>query len=124
MRLRTELEQLELLPILISVDPPARNAELREQLSIPSEWQLLSDEQHRIADLYEIPISRVLSKAHGYADGYIQPAVFVFRGEEELFTFIQRPSMLNLWGAARRPEPAQVLATVRSALASDRRTRR
>jgi peroxiredoxin len=116
-RLREELEALELLPLLISADPPARNAKLRERLSIPAEWPLLSDEDHRVADLYELPISRVLSKAHGYADGYIQPAVFVFRGEEALFTFVQRPAMLNLWGAAGRPEPEQVLATVRPTLA-------
>ncbi|MFY0533196.1 hypothetical protein [Nannocystis pusilla] len=93
--------------LFISVDPPARNAELRERLSVPAEWPFLSDEQHRAADLYGIPISRALAKAHGYADGFIQPAVFVFRGEEELFTFVQRPSMLNLWGAARRPSPSR-----------------
>jgi len=116
-RLREEFEELELLPLFISADPPARNARLRERLSVPAEWPLLSDEEHRVADLYEVPISRALAKAHGYADGYIQPAVFVFRGEEELFTFVQRPSMLNLWGAARRPEPEQVLATVRPTLA-------
>ena len=115
-QLRKELEALEILPIFISVDPPAQNAELRERLGVPVEWPFLSDEDHKVADAYQIPISRVLARAHGYVDGYIQPAVFVFRGEQELFTFIQRPSMLNLWGAARRPEPAQVLAEVRSVL--------
>lgn len=118
MQLRKEIEALGLLPVFISADPPTRNAELRERLNVPAEWPFLSDEEHRVADLYGIPISRALSKAHGYADGYIQPAVFVFRGEEELFTFVQRPSMLNLWGAARRPEPEQVLAAVRPNLAS------
>ena len=117
MRLREELERLALLPLFISADPPARNAELRERLGVPAQWPLLSDEQHRVADLYEVPISRVMSRAHGYADGFIQPAVFVLRGDEALFTFVQRPSMLNLWGAARRPEPAQVLAAVRPVLA-------
>jgi peroxiredoxin len=117
-RLREQIEALQLLPLFISADPPPRNAELRERLSVPAEWPFLSDEEHRAADLYGIPISRALAKAHGYADGYIQPAVFVFRGEEELFTFVQRPSMLNLWGAARRPEPEQVLAAVRPSLAT------
>jgi hypothetical protein len=50
-----------------------------------------------------------------YQDGFIQPAVFVYRGETEVFTFVQKPKMTNLWGAARRPEPAQVLDTVEKA---------
>lgn len=117
MRLRGELEALGLLPVLVSADPPAANARLRARLEVPPEWPMLSDERHEVADAYGVPISRGHPKARGYADGFIQPAVFVFRGDEELFTFVQSPSMLNLWGAARRPEPAQVLEAVRPALA-------
>ena len=41
--------------------------------------------------------------------------MFVYQDGRELFTFVQKPSMLNLWGAARRPEPGQVLEAVREA---------
>lgn len=117
MRLRGELEALGILPVFISADPPPANAKLRARLSVPPEWPMLSDERHEVADAYGVAIARKHPKALSYADGFIQPAVFVFRGEEALFTFVQSPTMLNLWGAARRPEPEQVLAAVRPALA-------
>lgn len=116
MRLREELDELGILPVFISADPPAASARLRAQLGVPPEWPFLSDEAHRVADKYDLPIARRHPKARSYADGFIQPAVFVFAGENALFSFVQRPAMLNLWGAARRPEPAQVLASVREAL--------
>ncbi len=84
-------------------------------MEIPAEWQLLSDEDHAVADRFGIPISRKHPKAGSYQDGFIQPAVFVYRGGQEVFTFVQEPSTWNLWGAARRPEPAQVLDAVRAA---------
>jgi len=62
-----------------------------------------------VADRHGIPISRKHPKAKSYADGFIQPAVFAYRGDEEVFTFVQTPKFTNLWGAARRPSPAQVL---------------
>ena len=76
------------------------------------DFDLLSDEDHAIADLYKIPIQSVHPKAKDYQDGFIQPAVFVFRGEEEIFTFIQKPKILNLWGATGRPSPEQILEAV------------
>jgi hypothetical protein len=79
-------------------------------------WPLVSDEDHAIADRYGIPISRRHPKAPSYQDGFIQPAVFVYRGEEEVFTFVQVPKFTNLWGAARRPKPSQVLATIQPVL--------
>jgi hypothetical protein len=44
--------------------------------------------------------------------------VLGFAGEEEVYNFIQKPKMTNLWGAARRPTPAQVLAALRPTLVS------
>jgi len=100
------------VPLLISADSPERNRSFRQKMSIPAAWPLLSDEDHGAADRFGIPIARKHPKAWGYPDGFIQPAVFVYRGEEELFRFVQKPSMLNLWGAARRPTPRQVLDEV------------
>jgi peroxiredoxin len=79
-------------------------------------FRLLSDEDHAAADLYGIPIARKHPKAWSYKDGFIQPAVFVFHGEREIFRFVQKPGMMNLWGAAGRPQPAQILDIIRPQL--------
>ena len=114
--LRSDYESLGIRPLLISADSPARNTRFQESMKLPDDWLLLSDEDHAVADRYGIPISRKHPKAPSYKDGFIQPAVFVYRGEEELFRFIAIPSFMNLWGAARRPEPKQVLDAVRTKL--------
>ncbi|RMG09075.1 MAG: hypothetical protein D6731_20490 [Planctomycetota bacterium] len=102
-------------PILISADPPERNRIFREKMHLP--WPLLSDEDHAVADRYGVPVSRKHPKARSYRDGFLQPAVFVYRGDEEVFTFVAVPRFTNLWGAARRPSPRQVLEAVRPRLA-------
>ena len=103
-----------ILPLLISCDDPARNQKFRQKLSIP--FPLLSDENHTLADGYGIPISRKHLQSGRYPDGFYQPAIFIYGGEKEVFTFIQKPSMWNLWGAARRPTPAQVIGEVEGKL--------
>jgi peroxiredoxin len=102
--------------ILISADSPKSNQRFRKKMKI--DFDLLSDEDHAIADRYTIPIQRVHPKANDYQDGFIQPAVFVFRGEEEIFSFIQKPTILNLWGASGRPTPDQILEAVEGELSS------
>ena len=103
-----------MLPLFISTDSPQRNRSFREKHSIP--FTLLSDEDHAVADRYRIPIGRKHPKAWSYKDGFVQPAVFAYKAEEEVFTFVQTPKMTNLWGAARRPEPEQVLEAIRGRL--------
>ena len=83
--LAPRIEALNLRLILISADSPASNQGFRKKMKI--DFALLSDEDHAIADVYKIPIQRVHPKAKDYQDGFIQPAVFIFRGEEEIFTF-------------------------------------
>ncbi len=100
---------------MISTDTPERNTKFRQKMGI--DWPALSDPLHEIADRYGIPISRRHPKAISYKDGFIQPAVLVYSGEDEIFTFIQIPKFTNLWGAARRPEPSQVLAEIKGKLA-------
>jgi len=99
---------------LISTDWPERNRRFRAKQGF--DFALLSDRDHAVADRYGIPISRRHWQAKHYPDGFIQPAVLVFRGESCLFSFIQKPGMLNLWGAAGRPKPEQVFAEIRSQL--------
>lgn len=116
-QLSDDYEELGITPLLLSADSPEKNRRFRDKLSIPASWPLLSDEDHAVADRYQIPISRKHPKAWSYQDGFIQPAVLVYRGEQPIYTFVQQPSMLNLWGAARRPEPPEVLNVVREQLA-------
>ena len=114
--LASDYEALGIRPLLISTDAPARNTRFRADMKLPPSWTLLSDEEHEVADRYEIPIAHKHPKASRYKDGFIQPAVFVYRGDEELFRFVAIPKLMNLWGAARRPEPKQVLDQVRTKL--------
>ena len=102
-------------PLLVSADSPQTSHGFRDKLEIP--FVLLADEDHRVADLYGVPISRRHPKAWSYRDGFIQPAIFAYGGEDELFTFVQWPGITNLWGAAGRPTPEQVLERVEAGLA-------
>jgi len=45
-----------------------------------------------------------------YRDGFIQPAMFAYRGEQAIFQFVQQPKLLNGYGALSRPEPQALLA--------------
>ena len=113
--LSADYAELGVEPLLISADSPESNRRFQQKLAIP--FPLLSDEDHAVADRYGIPISRKHPKAWSYQDGFIQPAVLVYQGEAPVYTFVQQPSMLNLWGAARRPTPREVLDVVREKLA-------
>ncbi len=73
--------------------------------------------RHEVADRYGVPISRRHWQARNYADGFIQPALFAYRGEKPLYRWITRPRLLNLFGAARRPAPRAVIAAIGEALA-------
>ena len=99
---------------MISADSPTSNARFRKKMKIS--FELLSDEDHAVADLYGVPIQRIHPKASDYQDGFIQPAVFVYRGEEDIFTFIQTPKITNLWGASGRPSVEQILEAITPAL--------
>lgn len=113
--LQAEYQALNIAPLLISCDSPEANQRFRKKLSIP--FPLLTDRDHAVADRFGIPIARKHPKAwlfSDYPDGFIQPAVFAYLGEEEAFRFIQTPSTVNLWGAANRPDPAQVVAAVKA----------
>lgn len=116
MRLASQLDALRVRLLLISADPPETSARFRKSLSVPDGWALLSDPSHEVADRFGVPISRKHPKAASYPDGFIQPAVFAYTGETEVFTFIQTPAFWNLWGAARRPEPAQVVEALQARL--------
>lgn len=113
-KLEEKLDHYNLSVLLISADSPQDNQKFRSRHEIP--FLVLSDEMAEVAPQYQIPLSKKHPKAYSYSNGFIQPAVFVYRGEEEVFRFIQEPKMTNLWGAARRPQPEDILNLVSSQL--------
>ena len=99
--------------LIISADTPERNRKLRDRLGL--DFELVSDPEHAVADAYGVPTSRNHPAARLYADGFIQPAVFVHDGQAPLFSWIQRPRLANLWGAMQQPDPPAVVEEVRRA---------
>lgn len=95
---------------MISADNPQRNSELKKAKKLG--FSFLSDEDHAVADLYQVPIQRKHPMSATYRDGFIQPAIFAFKGEENVFTFIQNPKITNLWGAAGRPSAKELLSVL------------
>ncbi len=77
------------------------------------DFPLLTDEIHEIGDKYGVAVERYKHpRAWTYKKGFTQPAIFGYRGDEPIFNFVQKPGMLNLWGAARRPTAQQVLDAI------------
>ncbi|MCO5172347.1 MAG: peroxiredoxin family protein [Planctomycetes bacterium] len=103
--------------LLVSTDPPAASKRWLERAGVP--FRALADEDHRVADRFAVPISRYHPKAWTYEDGFTQPAVFAYRGEEPLYVFVAAPRLTNLFGAAGRPAAEEVLEAIRPRLASD-----
>ncbi len=74
---------------------------------------MLSDEDHAVGDQFGLPVSRKHPAARQYGDGFIQPGFFAYRGEREVFRFVQQPKLLNGFGAMRRPGPEELLESLR-----------
>ena len=103
---------------LISVDSPEASRRYRERRGIP--FRCLADEDHRVADRFAIPIGRWHPKAWGYQDGFTQPAILAYAGEQGIFAYVAEPKLTNLWGASGRPSPEQVLEAIRPKLTATR----
>jgi peroxiredoxin len=99
---------------MISADPPERSKDFKVGRRV--DFTFLSDVDHAVADIYNIPIQRSHPMSHTYKDGFIQPAIFAYKGEEAIFEFIQTPKASNVWGASGRPSPKQVLKNIRKKL--------
>ncbi len=99
---------------MISADPPKRSKDFKAGRR--ADFTFFSDVDHAIADLYNVPIQRAHPMSHTYKDGFIQPAIFAYKGEEKIFEFIQTPKPSNIWGASGRPSPKQVLKNIRKNL--------
>jgi hypothetical protein len=58
-------------------------------------------------------------KIRGYANGFAQPAVFIFdaKGEQQ-FSWIQMPKLTNAYGAARRMSPEEIISKAKEVAGS------
>lgn len=83
------------------------NARVRKDFGLP--WSILSDPAHEVGDQYGVAVSRKHPMAKKYQDGFMQPAMFVYRDGEPVYEFIQDPSLLNGYGAMNRPDPDELL---------------
>ena len=100
--------------ILLSAAPPEASRIFRQDLKLS--MPLVTDEEHQSSDHYDVPVEYRSPRAQVYAYGHIQPAVFAYRHNTEVYRFIQRPRWYNLGGAALRPTPDKVLRKLRRAL--------
>ena len=97
----------------VSCDPPDVNHRFISKLDLP--FTILSDPAHLLVKKLGIPVStrHPMAKIRKYPHGFTQPAVFVFgRQGKRLFSWIQRPRLMNLFGATRRLGPEEILRQV------------
>ncbi len=104
----------------VAADRPDRLARMREENSIP--FTMLSDPELTMAEHLEVPTSSGHPMAKKYPKGaFLQPAYFVMRpgagGVETAYAWVQRPGLLNMYGASGRPRPRRMLSEARAALA-------
>ncbi len=99
----------------VSSDPAPVNRKFRERHGLP--FRILSDPDHRLVSALGVKTStnHPMAKIRKYPKGFSQPAVFVFdRNGAERFAWRQRPKLANLFGAARRLSPEEILEKLRA----------
>ena len=117
-KVKDSLDALNVEVLLVSVDSPADSRRYREKRGIP--FRCLADEDHRVADRFAIPIGRWHPKAWGYQDGFTQPAILGYRGDEGIYAYVAEPKLTNLYGASGRPSPEQVVEALKVKLSATR----
>ncbi len=101
----------------VSADPPETNEKFRKKHGLP--FTILSDTHARITGPLKIPTStkHPMAMMRRYPNGFIQPAVFLFDSSgEKKSEWIQRPKATNMFGAAKRPSPEEILAAFKEVL--------
>lgn len=99
----------------VSSDPAPVNRKFRERYGLP--FRILSDLDHTLVRTLGVKTStnHPMAKIRKYPHGFSQPAVFVFdRSGTERFSWRQQPKLGNLFGAARRLSPEEILEKVRA----------
>ncbi len=77
---------------------------------------MLSDTACSLVRALNVPTGKKhpMAKIRGYANGFAQPAVFIFDAQgEQRFSWIQTPKLTNAFGAARRLSPEEIVSKVK-----------
>lgn len=94
----------------VAADPPESLDRFRRDLA--PDALFLSDPELKCHEALSVPISKKHPMAFRYPKGgFLQPAVFIYSREgERKFEWRIKPKLWNLFGAARRISPDEVMA--------------
>jgi len=108
------LDELNTRFLPLSADPPATLLKLREELELP--FQLLSDPSLKVAEKWQVRTSSHHPMARTYPEKqFLQPAVIILRPDGgQAFLWRIRPKLSNLFGAAKRMTPDEVLSKLKT----------
>ncbi len=108
----------------LAADSPAQLAAFRHAHDLP--FVMLSDPMLHSGPALGVPISSRTGYTGALAvhpvirhlpkKAFLQPATFVFRGQDLLYEWRQVEKLRNLFGANGRPSPAQILTLTQQAL--------
>ena len=94
-----------ILVVGVSVDSNDECKALQKKLKL--DFNLITD--HNIVMHKEMKVKT--SKGHG-KEAYLQPAVFIYKNGEPVFSWLQEPKMLNFGGAISRLPMKDIVAEV------------
>lgn len=85
-----------------------------EKNGLGTAFDFLSDPELKVAEAWGVPVMKNHPQALKYPrKAFLQPSVFIFdRSGRERFGWRSRPRFLNLFGAARRITPSEVLTAL------------
>jgi hypothetical protein len=100
----------------IATDTQEQLSDFRIALDLP--FTMLSDPLLSSAKVFDIPVSSKTSYAtslplhpvlrHLPKRAFLQPAFFLWRGQEQLYAWRQTEKLRNLFGANGRPSPQDI----------------
>ena len=101
----------------LASDSTAQLSAFRQKYALP--FLMLSDPLLHSAEALDVPISSKTGYTGALAihpvirhlpkKAFVQPALFIFRGQELRYEWRQVEKLRNLFGANGRPSPAQIL---------------
>lgn len=122
--LRDNLDAFERLGAVIygvAADSPEELRRLRDEHDLP--FTLLSDPELMTVDALKVPVSSATSfytalpihpELRAYPrKAFLQPALFVWKGEDLVYEWRQSEKITNMFGALRRPTTSDVLDIAR-----------
>lgn len=71
------------------------NQKLQQKLKL--DFDILNDEERFFNSQYDVPLGNKASHPN-----YLQPAIFIFKQQELVYSWVQNPKLLNFQGAINR----------------------